>query len=418
MNAKKDQKIEYSSYSSYIRQFWVGLMDGDGSLQVNHWRKQSLQYRLVIQLKNDPDKYNYILLQRIRKSIGGDVRIVSSSRFVIWVENHKSKISQIVKIFDKYPPYTKRLYDQYLFYLESVKINNVDWYLENRDKKYQTKQYIIAMTRTNPSGVRSGVTSVIDKTPLNTLLETPLKAKRWGKAEWSKSITPQSTQSAKSAQNAQSAQSGDTLDAKKHNEEQSFKGWLSGFIEAEGCFTLRNDSSKEEKVCSFSISQKGEPLLLERINMFFGGQTKVRKVLLKKQKHLTSLTPPEVNKSEICQSAYTADIANNIMTDKSKICYPKVVLGGNVRCLQCWQITTLTSDITKGNVKSDVTKVVLRGDVKRDLYIDKKKDQKDHFYILEIYRKTVLEKVLSHCTAYPLYGEKQKSFNLFKKTFI
>jgi hypothetical protein len=27
--------------------FWVGLMDGDGSIQVNHWRNQSLQYRLV-----------------------------------------------------------------------------------------------------------------------------------------------------------------------------------------------------------------------------------------------------------------------------------------------------------------------------------------------------------------------------------
>ena len=337
MNEKKDQEIKYSHIaercSSYIRQFWVGLMDGDGSLQVNHWRKQSLQYRLVIKLKNDPDKYNYTLLQIIRKSIGGDVRIVSSSRFVIWVENHKSKISQIVKIFDKYPPYTKRLYDQYLFYLESVKINNVDWYLENRDKKYQTKQYTIAMT--NPDIAKRCyrfVTSVTGQTPLNTLLETPLEEKRWGRSEWSKSITPQSTQSAKSAQ------SGDTPDAKEHTEEQSFKGWLSGFIEAVGCFTLTSDSSKEdkkEKVCSFSISQKGDPFLLERINMFFGGQTKVRKVLLKKH-----------------------------------------------------------------------------------IYIDQKKDQKDHFYILEIYKKTVLEKVLSHCTAHPLYGEKQKSFNLFKKTFI
>jgi len=32
----------------YIKMFWVGLMDGDGSIQVNHWRKLSLQYRLVI----------------------------------------------------------------------------------------------------------------------------------------------------------------------------------------------------------------------------------------------------------------------------------------------------------------------------------------------------------------------------------
>src|SRR6266498_5414355 len=36
---------------SYIQQFWVGLMDGDGSIQVNHWRKKDLQYRLVIKLQ-------------------------------------------------------------------------------------------------------------------------------------------------------------------------------------------------------------------------------------------------------------------------------------------------------------------------------------------------------------------------------
>jgi hypothetical protein len=37
---------------SYIQKFWVGLMDGDGSIQVNHWRKKALQYRLVIKLRH------------------------------------------------------------------------------------------------------------------------------------------------------------------------------------------------------------------------------------------------------------------------------------------------------------------------------------------------------------------------------
>ena len=301
---KKDKSIEYSSY---IRQFWVGLMDGLGSLQVNHWRKKSLQYRLVIKLKNDPDKYNYILLQRIAKSIGGNVIILSSSRSVIWVENHKSKISQIVKIFDKYPPYTKRLYDQYLFYLESVKINTVDWYLENRDKKYIIKQY-----RSPSPSVRQITTLKTKRWPINLQSSSVINL---GKIEnqvlWYNSIP----------------------DGKKHTEEQSFKGWLSGFIEAEGCFTLRSGCSSKTPFCSFSISQKGDFFLLERINMFFGGQRRVRKVQ-KKQKHI---------------------------------------------------------------------------------YIDQKKDQKDGLYILEIYRKTVLEKVLLHCTAYPLYGEKQKQIIFLKK---
>ena len=32
--------------SEYIKMFWVGLMDGDGSIQVNHLRYQSLQYKI------------------------------------------------------------------------------------------------------------------------------------------------------------------------------------------------------------------------------------------------------------------------------------------------------------------------------------------------------------------------------------
>jgi hypothetical protein len=34
--------------------FWVGLMDGDGSIQVNHWRNKVLQFRFIIKLKNKP----------------------------------------------------------------------------------------------------------------------------------------------------------------------------------------------------------------------------------------------------------------------------------------------------------------------------------------------------------------------------
>jgi hypothetical protein len=52
----------------YIKKFWVGLMDGDGSIQVNHWRSKSLQFRLVIKLSNL--KSNYNMLIRISKVIG------------------------------------------------------------------------------------------------------------------------------------------------------------------------------------------------------------------------------------------------------------------------------------------------------------------------------------------------------------
>jgi hypothetical protein len=54
-------------------------MDGDGSIQVNHWRKKSLQYRLVIKLSNLTNNYNMLI--KIAKVVGGSVRI--TGKYVI-----------------------------------------------------------------------------------------------------------------------------------------------------------------------------------------------------------------------------------------------------------------------------------------------------------------------------------------------
>jgi len=56
-------------------------MDGDGSIQVNHLRKQSLQYRLIIKLSNS--KSNYNMLVQMAKTIGGTVRVTGKRADVI-----------------------------------------------------------------------------------------------------------------------------------------------------------------------------------------------------------------------------------------------------------------------------------------------------------------------------------------------
>jgi cytochrome c oxidase subunit 1 len=73
-NSKKNE-------DEYIKMFWVGLMDGDGSIQVNHWRYKSLQFRLIIKLSNL--KSNYNMLIKIAKVIGGIVRITGDNEDVI-----------------------------------------------------------------------------------------------------------------------------------------------------------------------------------------------------------------------------------------------------------------------------------------------------------------------------------------------
>lgn len=52
---------------------------------------------------------------------------------------------------------------------------------------------------------------------------------------------------------------------------QHFNEWLSGFIEAEGCFSIRVSGAR-----SFSIGQNDDRFLLEAIKTYFGIQSSVR----------------------------------------------------------------------------------------------------------------------------------------------
>jgi hypothetical protein len=191
----------------FIIKFWVGLMDGVGSIQVNHWRKKSLQFRLVIKFKFHPA--NFFMLHLIHTHIGGRVRIIKSSinfptqdGFVIWVVDSRQSFVRILRIFEKYPPQTSRLRAQLRFALLCLEHDNVDFYLSNRDNKYLVRD--TAMT--------------IDHAHF-------------------------------------------------------FNEWLSGFIEAEGCFCVRKNN-----FCSFSIGLNDDFFLLDTIRTHFGIQSRIRNV--------------------------------------------------------------------------------------------------------------------------------------------
>jgi len=185
---------------SYLKKFWVGLMDGDGSIQVNHWRKKSLQYRLIIKLKNCSE--NVYMLTLISKKIGGKVRFVNNNNFVIWVVDSKKSILNIITIFNDYPPLTSRLNCQIKFLLECLQRNDVEWYLKVRNSKYSDRPQI---------------------------------------------------------------QSGILIDFSYFNE------WLSGFTEAEGCFSIRKNTTS-----SFSIGQNDDKYLINAIRTHFNIQSLIR----------------------------------------------------------------------------------------------------------------------------------------------
>ena len=190
------------NYNEYIKMFWVGLMDGDGSIQVNHWREQSLQYRLIIKLSNIPSNYNMLI--NIAKVVGGTVRITGKGADVIWVVNKKQEVEEIIKIYDTYPPLTSKKICQ-LTFLKSCLINSsVKTYLLNRNLKYNQQLTIIKS---------------------NSNFNPPIY----------------------------------------------FKEWLSGFIEAEGCFSLRKTNNH-----SFSIGQNDDIYLIEAIKQYFEVTNQIR----------------------------------------------------------------------------------------------------------------------------------------------
>lgn len=192
----------------YIKMFFVGLMDGDGSIQVNHWRYISLQYRLVIKLSNIISNYNMLI--KIAKVIGGTVRITGKGKDVIWVVNKKETIQEIIKIFDTYPLLTSKKICQLEFLKKYLLENSVDSYLLNRNSKYINQL------------------SIINSDPFEL--------------EINSFVLP-----------------------------NYFKGWLSGFIEAEGCFSIRINNNH-----SFSIGQNDDLYLIKAIKQFLGATNVIR----------------------------------------------------------------------------------------------------------------------------------------------
>ena len=177
-------------------------MDGDGSIQVNHWREKYLQYRLIIKLSNI--KSNYNMLIKIAKVIGGTVRIIGKNKDVIWVVNNKIELEQIIKIYDTYPPLTSKKICQLEFLKKCLTETSVESYLLNRNFKYDNQFKIIKFNN-------------------------------------------------------------------NFNIPSYFKGWLSGFIEAEGCLSIRKSN-----IHSFSIGQNDDIYLIEAIKKYFEVSNKIR----------------------------------------------------------------------------------------------------------------------------------------------
>jgi len=129
-----------------LAQFTVGIIDGDGSLQVNHWRKKILQFRLVVKLADKP--LNYEMLIIIAKAYGGLVRrrADKNSSYVQWVVNDKNTFHlTIIPLLDEYLPLTSRVRLQYHFFKKYFLNPDLEQYFIEREQKYQDRESIVPL---------------------------------------------------------------------------------------------------------------------------------------------------------------------------------------------------------------------------------------------------------------------------------
>jgi hypothetical protein len=195
----------------YIEQFFVGLLDGDGSITVGlvGTNKLRIRIRIFISLKNLYE--NEVMLLNIQKVVGGRVYIERKNEYVTWLACSKKDLNRIYEILDKYPLLTTRKQCQ----LEFVKNYNPksdiskDTFIRDRDNKYLKQEQLV--------------------NTYNTHFVPPYY----------------------------------------------FKAWLSGFVEAEGNFSLVLLPSGFISKAGFTIGQNTDLFLIKAIRDYFKSNHKI-----------------------------------------------------------------------------------------------------------------------------------------------
>jgi len=186
--------------NNYIEPFFVGLLEGDGTITTD-LNGKSIRVRIVISLNNTPE--NLFMLKKIKEKLGGRVIIERNNTYVTWIASNNKDLVKIFAVLAKFPLLTARKQSQLEFATNCLLNKDLDNFLVNRKMKYKNK---------------------------NLLLKNL---------------------------------------AKIDNLPSYFAPWLSGFIEAEGNFSLVFKDKCQLRKSSFSIGQNDELHILNWIKLYF-----------------------------------------------------------------------------------------------------------------------------------------------------
>lgn len=134
----------------YIQQFFVGLLEGDGTITVDYLSNYKKRVRIVIALKNLKD--NELMLKLIEKYIGGRVVIERNDRYVTWYATSRTDLAKVFAILAKYPLLTTRKQCQLNFAIEFINSNqNItkEEFIILRNNKYNNQEQLLNWNNNN-----------------------------------------------------------------------------------------------------------------------------------------------------------------------------------------------------------------------------------------------------------------------------
>lgn len=278
-------KLTGIDYETYIKQFWVGLLEGDGTITVSTPGPEQVKVLetigrysdapaspgissmgrkgMIIAIKNLRE--NVMMLLLIQQVIGGTVRIERKAQYVTWIAIRKGLIQTLIGILKKYPLLTTRKQCQLKFAERSIKEGTKEFVEKNRDLMYKDQSDMLNYNEKN-------------------------------------FVIP-----------------------------SYFPAWLSGFVEAEGSFIIWFDKRRDNEVrLRFYLAQNIEHYLIKAIRDYLGGKVKVVARVFNKEFSEKRIRLGEVVHYSI--SMENKEVISNIINHFSR--YP--LLGDKRVSYKCW----------------------------------------------------------------------------------
>ena len=137
-----DLKKEENTINNYIEPFFVGLLEGYGTITADlGTSKKYIRVRIVIALKNE--KNNQMMLNKLQEIIGGRVVIERQNKYVTWIASSQSDVNKVLFILARYPLLTIRKQCQLEFAKNCLLYKDFDNFILNRKNMYKNKKDIL-----------------------------------------------------------------------------------------------------------------------------------------------------------------------------------------------------------------------------------------------------------------------------------